>query len=60
MEKFKTLNHLNPEYIKFFFHRTRNLTHRPLDKKVNQNNTTKYGNKSLRSLEHLEFSAKAD
>ena len=48
---FKTLNHLNPEYMKEIFYKTTNLTHRPFNIKVNQNNTTKYGNKSLRSLE---------
>ena len=37
-------------YIKEIFHKTTNLTHRPFNIKVNQNNTTKYGNKSLRSL----------
>ena len=59
LEMFKTLNHLNPEYMKEIFHKTTNLTYRPLDIKVNQNNTTKYGNKSLRSLGYLEFSAEA-
>ena len=34
------------------FYKTTNLTHRPFNMKVNksQNNTTKYGNKNLRSL----------
>ena len=50
LEIFKTLNHLNPEYMKEIFYKTTNLTHRPFNIKVNQNNTTKYGNKSLRSL----------
>ena len=50
LEIFKTLNHLNPEYMKKIFYKTTNLTHRPFNIKVNQNNTTKYGNKSLRSL----------
>ena len=36
--------------MKEIFHKTTNLTHRPYNIKVNQNNTTKYGNKSLRSL----------
>ena len=49
LEIFKILNHLNPEYMKEFFYTT-NLTHRPFNVKVNQHNTTKYGNKSLRSL----------
>ena len=46
----KTLSHLHPKYMKEIFHKTTNLTHRLLDKKVNQNNTTKYGNKGLISL----------
>ena len=50
LEIFKTLNHLNPEYMKEIFYKTTNLTHRPFNIKVNQNNTTKYGNKSLRRL----------
>ena len=50
LEIFKTLNHLNPEYMKESFHRTTNLTHRPFNIKVNQINTTKYGNKSLRNV----------
>ena len=29
LEIFKTLNHLNPEYMKEFFYKTTNLTHRP-------------------------------
>ena len=36
--------------MKEIFYETANLTHRPFNTKVNQNNTTKYGNKSLRSL----------
>ena len=50
LEIFKTLNHLNPEYMKEIFYKTTNLTHRPFNIKFNQNNTTKYGNKSLTSL----------
>lgn len=50
LEIFKTLNNLNPDYMKEIFSKTTNLTHRPLDIKINQNNTTKYGNNSLRSL----------
>ena len=47
---FKTLNNLNPEYMKEIFYKTANVTHRPFNIKVNQNNTTKHGNKSLKSL----------
>ena len=50
LEIFKTLNNLNPEYMKEIFYETTNLTHRPFDITVDQNNTTKYGNKSLTSL----------
>ena len=32
------------------FYKTANLTHRLFNIKVNQNNTTKYGNKTLRNL----------
>ena len=50
LEISKTLNLLNLEYMKEIFHKTTNLTHRPFNIKPNQNNTTKYGNKSLKSL----------
>ena len=50
LEILKTLNHLNPEYMKEIFRKATNLIQRPTDIKVNQNNTTKYGSKSLRSL----------
>ena len=50
LEIFKTLNNLNPDYMKEIFCKNKNLTHRPFDIKVNQNNTTKYGCKSLKSL----------
>ena len=33
--------------MKEIFYKTTNLTHRPFNIKVNQNNTTKYGNKDL-------------
>ena len=42
LEIFKTLNNLNPDYMK--------ETHRPFDIKVNQNSSTKHGQKSLKSL----------
>ena len=48
LEIFKTLNHLNPEYMKEIFYKTTNLTHRPFNIKVNQNNTTKYGNNTTK------------
>ena len=49
LETSKTLNHLNLEYMKNFFHKTTNLTHRPFNIKANQNNTNKYGNKNLKT-----------
>ena len=49
-EIFKTGNNLNLYYIKEIFSKTTNLTHTPLDINFNQNNTTKYGSNSLRSL----------
>ena len=42
---FKAPNNLNPYYMKEIFSKTTNQTH-------NQNNTTKYRNKGLRSLGH--------
>ena len=50
LEIFKTLNNLNPDYMKEIFPKSTNLTHRPLDIKINQSNTTKFGINSLRSL----------
>ena len=50
LEIFQTLNHLNPKYILEIFHETTNFTHRPFNIKVDQNNTTKYGDKSPRNL----------
>ena len=50
LEIFKTVNNLNPYYMKETFSKTANLTHRPLDINLIQNNTTKYGSNRLRSL----------
>ena len=50
LEIFKTVNNLNPYYMKEIFSKTTNLTHRPLDINFNQNNTTKYGSNSLQSF----------
>ena len=47
---FKTVYNLNLYYMKEIFSKSTNLTHRPLDIKFNQNNTTKYGNNSLRGF----------
>ena len=50
IEIFKTMNNLNPYYMKEIFSKSTNLTYRPLDINFNQNNTTKFRNNSLRSL----------
>ena len=50
LEVFKTLNNINPQYIKEIFHKTAFTTHIPLNLEVNENYTTKYGNKSLGCL----------
>ena len=42
LEIFKTVNNMNPYYMKEIFSQTTNLTHRPFDTNFNQNNTTKY------------------
>ena len=47
LEAFKTLNNMNPEYTKEIFHKTGFTMHRSLNLEVNENHTTKYGNKSL-------------
>ena len=48
LEVFKTLNNMNPEYVREIFHNTAFPTHKPLNLQVNENHATKYGNKSLR------------
>ena len=51
LEVFKTkLNNMNLEDIKEIFHKTAFTMHRPLNLEVNENHTTKYGNKSLTCL----------
>ena len=55
LEVFKTLNNMNPEYMKEIFHKAAFSTHRPYNLEVNENHTTKYGNKSLRCLWVLIF-----
>ena len=50
LEIFKTVNNLNPYYMKQISFKTTNLTHRPLDIHFNQNSTTKYGNNSVRTV----------
>ena len=46
----KTLNNMNPEYMKEIFQKTAFTMHRPLNLEVNKNYATKYGSKSLRCL----------
>ena len=41
---------MNPEYMKEIFHKTAFTTRRPLNLEVNENHTTKYGNKNLRCM----------
>ena len=50
LEIFKTFNNLNPDYMKEIFFKITNLTHRSFDIKVNQNSSTKHGQKSLKNL----------
>ena len=49
-ESIKTINNMNPEYMKEIFQKTAFTAHRPLNLEVNENRTTKYGSKSLRCL----------
>ena len=50
LEVFKTLNNMNPEYMKEILHKTAFPTQRPLNLEVTESHKTKYGNKSLRCL----------
>ena len=43
--------------MKEIFHKATNLIHKPFDVKANQNNITKNGNKSLRSLRSYIWSS---
>ena len=45
LKVFKTLNNMNPEYMKEMFNKTAFTTHGPLNLEVNENHTTKYGKK---------------
>ena len=57
LEIFKTVNNLNPYYMKEIFSKTTNRTHRLLDINFNQDNTTRYGSNSLRRTPYLELFA---
>jgi len=50
LEIFKTLNNLNPQFMKEIFEKTKWLTHKPANIKVQSYNTVKYGQKSLATL----------
>ena len=49
-EIFKTLNDINPNYMKEIFYLSPHETHKKYDLFVHSRNTTKYGNHSLRVL----------
>ena len=49
-EIFKTLNNLNPVFMKDIFHYSPNVTHKKHNLYIHIQNTTKFGNKSLRAL----------
>ena len=49
-EIFKTLNNLNPVFMKDIFHYSPNLTHKKHDLYIHSQNTTRFGNKSLRAF----------
>ena len=49
-EIFKTLNNLNPVLMKDIFHYSPNVTRKKHDQYIHTQNTTKFGNKSLRAF----------
>ena len=49
-EIFKTLNNLNPVFRKDIFHHSPNITHKKYNLYIHTQNTTKFGNKSLRAF----------
>ena len=49
-EIFKTLNNLNPVFMKYIFHYSPNVTHKKRNLYIHTQNTTKFGNKSLRAF----------
>ena len=50
VEKFRTVNNLNPYYTKKIFSKNTNLTHRLLDINLKQSNNAKNGINTPRSL----------
>ena len=51
LEIFKTVNNLNPYYMKEIFSKATSLTHRPLDVSFNQSDPTKDDSNALGGLE---------
>ena len=49
-EIFKTLNNLNPVFMKDIFNYSPNVTYKKHNLYIHTQNTTKFGNKSLRSF----------
>ena len=56
-EIFKTLNNLNPVFMKDVFHNSPNVTHKKHDLYIHTQNTTKFGNKSLRDFGAKKYGA---
>ena len=50
LEIFKTLNNVNPAFMKEIFHRSKWLAHRTNNIQINVHKTAKYDDKSLRTL----------
>ena len=50
-ELFKPLNNLNAVFMKDIFHYSPNVTHEKHNLYIHTQNTTKFGNKSLRALD---------
>ena len=48
LKAFKTLNNMNPEYMKEIFQKAAFFTRRSLNLELNENHSTKYGSKSRR------------
>ena len=49
-EILKTLNNLNPVFMNDIFHYSPNVTHKKHNLYIHTQNTTKFGNKSLRAF----------
>ena len=54
-EIFKTLNNLNPVFMKDILHYSPNVTHKKHDLYIHPQNTTEFGNKGFwcRHMEHI-------